>query len=1018
MNASVSAASRSQKLHKDGPPTEAIVGSSVKSSDDISSGGRSDETSVPISSFSSFAEDVSNSSGADTPSVIKPEDISNSQNPSIVIVESQPVSDSSLHLQNTLEEAILDDAKTPDVSIPSNVHQDSSVKPEVAEVLHDNHLPQGGNKTEPLPVADSFSEEKISAEKLLDFPVGPSDSNDQAKDSVDRSAVDDDSITVAPSQTTPVEVAEIAVEDEKEVSGAGDDISRSCGMDDSVAQVSSANSFVLDATPSSQLSDIEVGSTVGSLSELTMTDSETSSILDKGADATCGSLAVSSASVGKKEKQTEELPRPKSAPAKKKKMKELLSRADAAGTNSDLYMAYKGPEEKKETDVVSAPIENASVDKSKEAGLFDSEKVFPRGKKNEKVKLEPDDWEDAVDISSPSHNSCVGGGSGRKYSRDFLLTFREQCVDLPVGFEIGTDISDVIIMSPAGSPYPSPGRIIDRPQSISIRDRHPSGNLDGDKWTRGSVPRVEVGNFRPGQVGHGVLRHPRAYPGGILSPPVQAVPPSGGGRNKSDSDSWQRGQGLQRGLMPSPQAPSLTMHKAEKKYEVGKVSDEEQAKQRALKGILNKLTPQNFDRLFQQAKEVNIDNATTLSGVISQIFDKALMEPTFCEMYADFCSHLAAELPDFSEDNEKITFKRLLLNKCQDEFQRGEREQDEASRNIEGETKESAAEREEKRVKARRRMLGNIRLIGELYKKRMLTERIMHECIQKLLGEYQNPDEEDIEALCKLMSTIGEIIDHERAKDHMDAYFEMMAKLSTNQKLSTRVRFMLKDSIDLRRNKWHQRRKVEGPKKIEEVHRDAAQERHAQTSRISRGPGMGPSRRGGPPPPMEYGPRGSNPNLMSSQGPQSIGIRGLPPQRSGFSATQDVRMEDRHPYEARTLSVPLLQRSSGDESITLGPQGGLARGMSNRGQSLGLTATSVDVDSSRRPTSSSSNGYGSSSVVGGRGDRTADTASERPVLNDSAPESRQLSDEDLRKKSTLAIKEYYRYFPPLLIPSS
>ena len=38
-------------------------------------------------------------------------------------------------------------------------------------------------------------------------------------------------------------------------------------------------------------------------------------------------------------------------------------------------------------------------------------------------------------------------------------------------------------------------------------------------------------------------------------------------------------------------------------------------------------------------------------------------------------------------------------------------------------------------LKARRRMLGNIQFIGELFKEKMLTEKIMHECIVKLLGE-------------------------------------------------------------------------------------------------------------------------------------------------------------------------------------------------------------------------------------------------------------------------------------------
>jgi drug/metabolite transporter (DMT)-like permease len=292
----------------------------------------------------------------------------------------------------------------------------------------------------------------------------------------------------------------------------------------------------------------------------------------------------------------------------------------------------------------------------------------------------------------------------------------------------------------------------------------------------------------------------------------------------------------QKGSIPSPQTPLLMMHKAEKKYEVGKVADEEEAKQRPIRAILNKLTPTNFEKLIEQMKAINIDNAATLTSFVSQIFDRALMEPIYCEMYVNFCCQLARELPDFNEDNEKVTFKRVLLNKCQEEFERGEREQEEANKaEEEGEIKQSAEQREEKRVKARRRMLGNIRLIGELYKKKVLTERIMHACIQKLLGQYQDPDEEDVEALCKLMSTTGEMIDHQKAKEHMDAYFDRMKALSNNMNLSSRVRFMLKDANDLRKNKWQQRRKVEGPNFISEVHTDAS-----TTSGPQGGLGRGP----------------------------------------------------------------------------------------------------------------------------------------------------------------------------------
>ncbi|KAL3833033.1 hypothetical protein ACJIZ3_007769 [Penstemon smallii] len=642
----------------------------------------------------------------------------------------------------------------------------------------------------------------------------------------------------------------------------------------------------------------------------------------------------------------------------KKKKKELYRKAEAAGTSSDLYNAYKGPEEKKESANSAEETECASAVRTKQTSAQDN--ALP-SEKPAQSKMEPDDWEDAAEISTSHLETSKNGNQGidgdmnglmtKRYSRDFLLKFVEQCTDLPEGFEISTDIAGALLVSSVNVPRESyPGRDIDRPNVGSSRpDRRGIGLGDVDKWNKVPGPlmggrgdiRTDVGyadnvvGFRPGQGGnHGVSRNPRAqtpvqFTGGILSGPMQTYGPQGGlQRNNSDSDRWQRATGFQKGLMPSPHGPQQVMHKAEKKYEVGKVTDEEQAKQRQLKGILNKLTPQNFEKLFQQVKQVNIDNVVTLSGVISQIFDKALMEPTFCEMYANFCFHLAADLPDLSVDNEKITFKRLLLNKCQEEFERGEREEEEANKEeVEGENKQTAEEREEKRLRVRRRMLGNIRLIGELYKKRMLTERIMHECINKLLGQYQNPDEENIEALCKLMSTIGEMIDHPKAKEFMDAYFDIMAQLSLNMKLSSRVRFMLKDSIDLRKNKWQQRRKVEGPKKIEEVHRDAAQERQAQSSRLGRAPSMGSSIRRALP--MDYTSRATN--ILSSPSSQFGGFRAAPPQNRGYGS-QDARMEERHSFDNRTMSIPLPQRPFGDDSITLGPQGGLARGMAFRGQ--------------------------------------------------------------------------------------
>jgi len=59
------------------------------------------------------------------------------------------------------------------------------------------------------------------------------------------------------------------------------------------------------------------------------------------------------------------------------------------------------------------------------------------------------------------------------------------------------------------------------------------------------------------------------------------------------------------------------------------------------------------------------------------------------------------------------------------------------------------------------------------------------------LGDLDSPDEDEVECLCKLMTSIGSLIDHARAKSHMDEYFSRMQAMSGNMELATRMRFML-----------------------------------------------------------------------------------------------------------------------------------------------------------------------------------------------------------------------------------
>ena len=127
-----------------------------------------------------------------------------------------------------------------------------------------------------------------------------------------------------------------------------------------------------------------------------------------------------------------------------------------------------------------------------------------------------------------------------------------------------------------------------------------------------------------------------------------------------------------------------------------------------------------------------------------------------------------------------------------------------------------------KEMMNRRRTMGNIRFIGELYKLKMISEPIMHDCIFKLLkSEKQESLEEQLECLCKLLATIGKMMDHEKAKARMDQYFDRIQKIIDKKKTSSRIRFALKDVIDLRKDDWVPRRDEGAPKTIDQIHKEA-----------------------------------------------------------------------------------------------------------------------------------------------------------------------------------------------------
>jgi len=549
----------------------------------------------------------------------------------------------------------------------------------------------------------------------------------------------------------------------------------------------------------------------------------------------------------------------------------------------------------------------------------------------------------------------VGAGKRHVYTKEELLALR----DMEVCLRRPEDLPDMTIQRgpSTGGGGGGGGR-----RSSSDRGQRGGGGGGGGDWSRGSAPPKRD---RP-QPKTGGQQWSRGQA------PPKPKPNQGGNRGGKGGHGGQD----QAPLYDGPVAPLV---KGENRWMPKKDASVMIVTEKKVKSILNKMTKEKFNKLSDQICDIPILSYEMLTLVIHIVYEKAISEPAFGDMYADLCVKLSqtAQASNFiqiiesdeadtdgvenykvyrwsndvsltddeivgpfgsagdcmgaalnpqegqdpiqrgemelelvslkiqngifmkimkskdaeegqddifytiffavsdaedcgqqlskdiflserecvSDANKHNSFKRSLLNKCEDEFnkqdiyvgwkkEKAEYEQTK-SKLAESEREIQAVELEFRRLAIKKQMLGNVKFIGQLYKKGLLKEKIMRYCIASLLKldetkdkksknpEYKDSgdhdlDEEDHEALCSMFTTIGKTIDHHQAASFMKVCFDKIAKLSNSKKLASRPRFMYKDLIDLRANNWKLRRELETAKTLDEIRKDAEREERQQ----------------------------------------------------------------------------------------------------------------------------------------------------------------------------------------------
>ncbi|CAA90261.1 MIF4G domain-containing protein [Caenorhabditis elegans] len=253
-----------------------------------------------------------------------------------------------------------------------------------------------------------------------------------------------------------------------------------------------------------------------------------------------------------------------------------------------------------------------------------------------------------------------------------------------------------------------------------------------------------------------------------------------------------------------------------------------------VRSLMNKVTPTSQRPLTEEFISYNVSsNDAQLAQVVEIVFDKAVEEPKFCALYAEMCKAQANH--ELSQTGGKSAFRNKVLTRTQMTFQ--DKKDIDADKLAIIEKEEDPVKKElmlaEEKQKFRRRKFGVMTFMGYLYRNQLLSTKIVQTCTFELFNSIKDQDikkedvdEESIHCGLQLIETVGVMLD--KSKDSttvfLDQWFQKLE--AAKPYCSNKIRFMIMNLMELRKDKWIPRKSTEsGPKKIDEIHKDIRQEK-------------------------------------------------------------------------------------------------------------------------------------------------------------------------------------------------
>ena len=269
---------------------------------------------------------------------------------------------------------------------------------------------------------------------------------------------------------------------------------------------------------------------------------------------------------------------------------------------------------------------------------------------------------------------------------------------------------------------------------------------------------------------------------------------------------------------------------------------------------LNILTVDNYSTTADNIYEIIKDDINKQEIFLDVLFNKSVNEKPYVKLYAKLCKEFDKKLPQKVEKKEEkdknapakkptSVMRAKLLDKCRQIFKIENNEKFDEYIKVQ--------DPDEREIKLKKFVLGNVNFIGELINIQILSKKILKQCLDNLFLRYNNTSTDkslkmiNLEAIVILLDNFGTLLKIKKEKmkeadkktfnELVNGYLKKLGEIIEKEKnIVAYVKYKIINLIERSKNNWEKSRyekslEAKGKKDLEDENENQEIETNLQT---------------------------------------------------------------------------------------------------------------------------------------------------------------------------------------------